>query len=247
MIMALKEGDFVEIEYVGRIKESGEIFDLTDEKLAREKNILNPRVRYGPVVVIVGAGYVLRGLDAALRELSTGEKKTIAVEPAAAFGDRDAAMTKTFSLTEFKRQGIDPAVGQTITLQNNITGRVLSVSGGRVMVDFNHPLAGKALEYAIKVNRLLATKEEKIAAIFEFYAGGSKEMEAKVDGSRANVLFKVPRNVTVLAKKRVADDVMKWISGINEVSFVESYKKVAPQKAEEEKKAATKEEKAKTK
>ena len=34
----MKEGDFVKIEYVGRIKESGTIFDLTNEEIAKKEN-----------------------------------------------------------------------------------------------------------------------------------------------------------------------------------------------------------------
>ena len=66
----MKDEDFVNIDYVGRIKESGEIFDLTDAELAKESNIFNPQMKYGPVTVIIGAGHILKGLENKIKDNS---------------------------------------------------------------------------------------------------------------------------------------------------------------------------------
>ena len=63
----MKEGDFVRIDYVGRIKGSGEIFDLTKEDVARKNGIYNPNMNYKPVPIIIGARMVIKGLEDALK------------------------------------------------------------------------------------------------------------------------------------------------------------------------------------
>lgn len=60
---AVNKGDFIFLELTGRAQETGEIIDTTDEELAREEGVHNEERQYGPRLVIVGDGYVLRGLD----------------------------------------------------------------------------------------------------------------------------------------------------------------------------------------
>lgn len=228
----MKAGDFVEVEYVGKVKESGDIFDLTDEKLAKEKGIFNPRVKYGPIVLVLGAGFVIKGLDEELQKMSPGEKKMIVIPPEKAFGPRDDRLMRTFSIADFKAQGAEPKVGQFITLRDNISGKVISVAAGRVKVDFNHPLAGKNLEYDIKVNKLVTEKNAQVKAILGFHTGlADKDAEVSVDGAKAKILLKTTKTVISPVKKTVADDVMKHVQGIKEAEFVESFKK-AEEKAE---------------
>ena len=142
----MKDGDFVEIEYIGKIKESGDIFDLTDEELAKEKGIFNPRTIYGPITVVVGAKHVLAGLDHALLDAKPKDKKTIILEPKDGFGERNPNIVRVVPLSQFKKQNMAPTPGQYITFDQGLRGRVASVNGGRVKLDFNHPLAGKVLE-----------------------------------------------------------------------------------------------------
>jgi len=245
--MTLKAGDFVEIEYVGKIKESGEIFDLTDEGLAKEKKIWNPKVRYGPVTVIVGAGWLLKGLDDSLQKVDVGEKKNFVIEPKDGFGEREANFIRLFSLADFRKQGVTPKVGEFITLQNNLRGRVLAVSGGRVRVDFNHPLAGKALEYDVKVNRKIEDKKAQLGAIFEFYTGGKmQELEISFEKDKAIVTILSGRNVLVQTKKRISDEAAKWM-GLKEVQFVERFSGAPSGEEKKEGKEAKAEAKAESK
>ena len=54
----MKEGDFVRIDYIGRIKESGQIFDLTDEEIAKRIHSWNTKyLMEGPLIAIVFEGY----------------------------------------------------------------------------------------------------------------------------------------------------------------------------------------------
>ncbi|MEM7813619.1 MAG: peptidylprolyl isomerase [Candidatus Aenigmatarchaeota archaeon] len=211
----MNKGDFVRIDYVGRL-ESGEIFDLTDAELAKEEKIFNPRARYGPVPVIVGAGFVVPGLDKALSEMSVGERRDIVVKPEEGFGQRNAQLVRTVPGKLFKHE---PAPGQVVDF-GGMRGRVQSVSAGRVRVDFNHPLAGKALKYSVDVREKIEGAEAQIGAILEFF--GIKA-DIEIGGNVANIHARLPDRT----KEKISALVLEYVKGIEKVNFVESFQKRA--------------------
>ena len=217
----MKDGDFILIDYVGKIVESGEIFDLTKEDVAKEKGIYMPDFKYGPFPVIIGGNFVIKGLENGLREMKVGEKRNITLKSEEAFGERDAKFIKLIQTTEFKRQGITPYPGMPVNI-NRLQGRVLSLSGGRVRVDFNHPLAGKTIEYEVEIKNQLTDVKEKTAAILNFYLkSGEKDATITIDKDTVEINIKV--DAPKLAKKTVADTIKKWITEIKKVRFVDEY------------------------
>lgn len=218
----MKDGDFVEIGYVGKIKESGEIFDLTDEKLAKEKKIFNPKTKYGPITIILGASHILKGLEKEIQKLKIGEKKKIVLEAKDAFGERDAKLFKIFPVSFFKKQKVNPVPGQMVDM-GRIKGRVLSVSGGRVRVDFNHPLAGKSLEYEVRVNKIIKDTKEKILSILKFYTA-KDDFKIEVKKNKVRIIISEMTNIPLEIKKKMSDEIKKYVSGIKEVEFSEVFK-----------------------
>lgn len=224
----MENGTFIEIDYVGRIKESGEIFDLTYEKIAREKKIYNPHVKYGPITIILGNRQILASLENKIKELKIGEKKTFVLEPKEAFGERSQDFIKTVPLSNFTSQNMHPQAGQFITLANNLQGRILSVSSGRVKIDFNHPLSGKSLEYEVVLNKIVEKPEEKVSAIFAYYSNADAK-SVSVDSAKGIAKIDLPSGFDLPqnAKKKISDEMTKNVSGIKEVSFVENFEKSA--------------------
>ena len=217
----MKNGDFIQIDYVGKIVESGEIFDLTKEDLAKEKGLHNPNFKYGPIPVIIGANFVVKGLDNSLKEMQVGDKKNITIKPEDAFGERDANFIKLIPLTEFKKQGITPYPGMFVTI-SRLNGRVLSMAGGRIRVDFNHPLAGKMIEYEVEIKNQITDVKEKIDAILNFYLKLKEgDVIITIDKETAEINIKV--DVSKLVKNTVADTIKKWVSEIKKVRFVDDY------------------------
>ncbi|ASJ16972.1 peptidylprolyl isomerase [Thermococcus chitonophagus] len=169
--MKVERGDVIRLHYTGKVKETGEIFDTTYEDIAKEAGIYNPKGIYGPVPIAVGAGHVISGLDKRLVGLEVGKKYTIEVPPEEGFGLRDPKLIKVFTLGQFRRQGIVPFPGLEVEVTTEdgrkLKGRVLTVSGGRVRVDFNHPLAGKTLVYEVEIVEKIEDPIEKIKALIE--------------------------------------------------------------------------------
>ena len=219
----MKEGDFVRINYVGRVKESGKVFDTTYEDVAKKEGIYDPNYAYRPIPVVVGGGFVLKGVDEALLQMNVGEKKKIVIPPEKAFGKRDPSLIKLISLSEFKKQNIQPRPGMSISV-NNRSGRIISVSGGRVKVDFNHPLAGKELEYELEVVEKIEKPEDKVKAIIEYFSKVPPEnIIASIRKKSVEISFKPRVDMRITAKQVLADSIKKWIEGIEKVKFVEEF------------------------
>nr|WP_232194563.1 peptidylprolyl isomerase [Thermococcus sp. PK] len=170
-MMKVAKKDVIRLHYTGKIKETGEIFDTTYEDVAKEAGIYNEKGIYGPVPIAVGAGHVIKGLDEALEGLEVGKKHTIELPPEKAFGKRDPKLIKTFTIGQFRRQGIYPFPGLDVEIETDsgtkLKGRIISVSSGRVRVDFNHPYAGKTVIYEVEILEKIDDPIEKVKALIE--------------------------------------------------------------------------------
>ncbi len=219
----MKEGDFIRIDYVGKISESDEIFDLTKESIAKEKGIYNPNFKYGPIPVIIGAHHIVKGLENELMKMKIGQKKKITIKPEDALGERKPELIRLVPLPEFKKRDIDPFPGMPI-VQNNMRGKILSVSGGRVRVDFNHPLAGKTLEYDVEIKQKITSVKGKIMAILELFLKFEKdEINIKIDKEILEIRIGKKKDVPKTIKKLIADNVIKWIKTIKKIRFIEEF------------------------
>jgi FKBP-type peptidyl-prolyl cis-trans isomerase 2 len=216
----MKEGDFVLVDFVGRVKESGEIFDLTIESVAKENGIYDPNFSYKPVPVIIGSHMIIKGVEEALTSMEVNEKKKITVKPEDGFGNRSEKLIRLIPISEFRKQDIDPFPGMSITM-NGLHGRVLAVSGGRVKVDFNHVLAGKELEYDLEIKKLIDKTEEKVQAIYNIFVKTKEDLRVVFNDGVVEIYSKddLPKDV----KKDIADTIKKWVEEIKKVRFVEEF------------------------
>jgi FKBP-type peptidyl-prolyl cis-trans isomerase 2 len=216
----MKVGDFVEVDYVGRIKGSGEIFDLTKEDLAKKENIYNQKIAYGPAVLIVGADFIIQGLDEALREMKVGESKNIDIPPEKAFGEKKEDLVKVIPIARFKEQKLDPVPGAVVNI-GVMKGVIVSVSGGRVKVDFNHPLAGKELSYELEIKSQITERDAKVKSLVKYFTG-INEVDASLEGPVAEITIRKQVDVTRPVKSMIADAVMKWCDA-KTVRFIEVF------------------------
>ena len=139
----IKKHDFIEVEYTGKLKEENTVFDTTDEKVAKEHH-LSSNFGFGPVVICVGEQQILAGLDKNLENKEVGKEYEFDIKPEDAFGNKDPKLIQLIPTNKFKQQNIQPMPGMQMNI-DGIVGTVKTVSGGRTLVDFNHPLAGKEL------------------------------------------------------------------------------------------------------
>ena len=95
-----------------------------------------------------------------------------------AFGNRDSKLVQMIPMKIFKEQKVNPVPGAMFNFDGKIA-KVLTVSGGRIMVDFNHPLAGKTVIYNIKVLRKVDDLNEKAKTLIDFFTKKYFKFEIK--------------------------------------------------------------------
>lgn len=236
--MVLQSGDFVKINYIGKIKESGKVFDTTIEKVARENKIYDEKIKFKAIPIVIGAAHVIKGLDEGLVGAEVGEKKILEIPPEKGYGQRDPKLVKVVPLKDFKKQGLNPVPGMRIEAESRI-GKVQSVGAGRVRVDFNYELAGKVLEYEVNVEEKINKLEEKIRLLLElhFPYADPNDHEVKLENGKAIVtLSEIAklRQEALLGKHYVSRDIFRFLN-LREVEFREVFKKPEAPKEEKEK------------
>jgi peptidylprolyl isomerase len=116
-----------------------------------------------PLEFTVGAGEVIPGLEEAVLGMAPGETKNALIPANKAFGGWDPAKCLRVDREQFPA-GVPPEVGKEVELQDKdgkkATARVQVVSQSEVTLDLNHPLAGKDLEFTIKLLELASGSEE---------------------------------------------------------------------------------------
>ena len=225
----VSKGDFILVELTGRVEETGEVFETTDEETAKSSGIYDEREVYGPRLIIVGEGWVLKGLDKRLEGLKVGEEAEIEIPPEEAFGERDPRNIRMVPYRVLRSKGITPRVGERI----EIDGRravVRSVGAGRVQLDFNHPLAGRRIIYRVKVLKRLEGDEERIRALIGRRFPGVDPESFGLKLLKRRVRITMPEEVFFaeniqLAKRAVALDIQRFLPDVEAVEFVEVVKR----------------------
>tara|TARA_R100000734_G_C3275505_1_gene70398 strand:+ start:29 stop:526 length:498 start_codon:yes stop_codon:yes gene_type:complete len=142
MSKLVEEGSVIKMHYKGTFPD-GEQFDSSYE-------------RNTPIVITVGSGQILPGLETALVGMTVGETKHVSLGSSNAYGDRNpnayAAVPKGNFPEEFVEQ---LEKGSTIPLTNSegmqMLGTVETINDESVIFDMNHPMAGKDLEFDVEV------------------------------------------------------------------------------------------------
>jgi len=225
--MGLNEGDFILIDYIARVKETGELIDTTIADVAKEENVYDENKVYEPLLVILGEHRVVRGLEEELEKMDVGVNKKFEVEPSRAYGERDPNKVKILSLREFTRRGITPKPGAIVEI-GGLPAVIRSVSGGRVVTDFNHPLAGKTIVYEVKVLKKIDDVVEKIKHLVHRRMKSIPLERFEVEIIEGNVKIRMPSESYLLediqyAKQAIAKDIEKYISNVKSVEFIERY------------------------
>jgi len=169
-----KKNDFVEIKFIGKVK-GGEVFD-TNIKSEAEK--IGLRIEEKPTIVCIGQEMVINGFDKALPDKEIGKSNTLELEPKDAFNERKSSLVKLIPLKSFIAQKISPRPGMTLALDNMLV-KIINVSGGRVLTDFNNPLSGKNIIYEFTITRKIEEEKEKVESIIDYFLRTKANYEIK--------------------------------------------------------------------
>ena len=209
----INKRDFVEIEYTGRIKENNEVFDTTNESIAK-KNELHGH-NFGPRVICIGEEHILKGLDKNLEGKEIGKEYELSLKPEDAFGNKNTQLIQLIPTNKFKQQNIQPMPGMQLNI-DGMFGIIKTVSGGRILVDFNHPLAGKEVLYKIKVNKKVTEDREKLDAFIKLNLGS--EFKSEIKGNTAEITLKT--NLPKEAREELSEKIKQLIPSIKKINFI---------------------------
>jgi FKBP-type peptidyl-prolyl cis-trans isomerase SlyD len=100
---------------------------------------------------------------------------------------------------------------------DGVVGTVKIASGGRTLVDFNHPLAGKELSYKIKINKKITDDKEKLKGYLKLSLG-TKDFETEINNSNAKISLKneIPEEV----KEKLSKKITELIPNIKKAEFI---------------------------
>ncbi len=137
---AVKKGDMVSLHYTGTL-DDGSVFDTSTK-------------RNEPLKFTAGSGQVIPGFDQAVVGMKKGEEKKFTLQPSDAYGDRKPEMTQTVPRKHLP-QDHEPKPGMTLVMGTadgrQVPAVITEVTPENVTLDLNHPLAGKALTFDIKI------------------------------------------------------------------------------------------------
>ena len=147
--LKVKDGQVVSMEYT--LKVDGEVADTSE---GRE-----------PLDFVHGAGNIIPGLEREMTGMIVGESKDVVVGAADVYGEQDHKAFMDVPKAQFPKE-IPMKIGTEIQVQNQegqpMYSRIEHIEGEHVRLNFNHPLAGKELHFAVKgVGLRDATAEEK--------------------------------------------------------------------------------------
>lgn len=131
------KGDVVKVHYKGSLND-GSVFDSSEGR--------------DPLEFTVGSGQVIAGFDDAVTGMSINETRTVKIPAENAYGTYQDDMRVTVKKTDFP-PGVEPAVGHMLQIRSadgqSFRVQVLSMTDTEVVLDGNHPLAGKDLTFDI--------------------------------------------------------------------------------------------------
>jgi FKBP-type peptidyl-prolyl cis-trans isomerase 2 len=230
--MPFKKGDFILVDYVGRISETGEVFDTTMEEVAKKEDMYKEGGLYEPSLVAVGEGWVLKALDDGLTNLKLRKTEKIEIPPEKAFGNRDPEKTRLYPLRKLTSKGVTPQVGMRLEVDGRLA-TVRTIGSGRVLLDFNPPLAGKTLVYEVTVQKKLRTVKERITALIHRRIPQVEVDKFSLEIGKDRVTINIPEEAFYveglqISKRGLFIDIQKFLPKIKTVVFTETFKKSEP-------------------
>ncbi len=234
MKMPLNKGDFILVEYTVKVKETGQIIETTNAEEAKKAKIYDESRTYEPLLIILGEGRVIPGFEEHLLSSEVGEEKEVEIPPEKAYGTRDPSKVRIVPLRELRKHvDVSSLVPGAIVNINGVPAVIRSITGGRVVVDFNHPLAGKTLIYRFKIVKKIDNEEEKVKYLLHRQLKNIEPNKFKVHRRDNTLIIEIPREAILIeniqyVKSIVANEVFKYVDpNLSAVEYVEKFEKTS--------------------
>ncbi len=239
----IKQGDFILLKITGKTQK-GKVFRVSSEEDAKKAGIYDEHDakhgHYTPEFVVVGKpGFLNEGLTQTIENMKYFEKKSVRIPPTKAFGKRDPSKIERIGIAKFKKMnnGKLPEIGKEFTKQTKQgvqRGTVTNIIQGKVIIDYNHPLAGQNIDYNIEILDKIEDFNKKIE-YFMINKGipqdNVSEFKINYDKKVKSLEIIIPKmflfqNLTYLKFGLAMDLQSHMLDEINDVKYVEIYEKM---------------------
>ena len=126
--------------------------------------IIDSNLDAAPLTFIVGKGQIIPGLESEIKNLSQGDSANVEVSAKDGYGEYDEAAVQSLPKEQFA--GLEMTEGMTLYGQGEDGGTVQvivkEIGEESVIIDFNHPLAGKTLMFSVTVNNVRDASAEEV-------------------------------------------------------------------------------------
>lgn len=212
--MVIKKHDFIQLDYITKIKTTNKVIDTSIEKIGKE-NKLN-KTSYNPQIICIGEGLFMIEVE---NNLIGKPLKPIIIDltPEKAFGLRDSSKIKIIPIPKFTKEKINPYPGLVVDVDGRL-GIIKSVNGGRVRVDFNHQLAGKELTYELTNLKKIDKTEDKLSSLLSQYLGIPDTLII-IDFKDETAIITLPKPPLDLLLKEIENKVKSLIPEVKKTEF----------------------------
>ena len=216
--MTVKMGDFIRIDYTEFV--DGQAIATTDKAMAEEKGIFSEEIQYGPHMVVMGAGQLVKGFEDDLVGREIGYFGKVELGPEKAFGLHDPKKIEMVPINRFKDD--KPVPGMRVGMDNR-TGTVTRVIGRKASIDFNHPLAGRTVVYEYTIREAVEDEIERLKALIKTF--GRVDLEAEIKDEIAVITVPWELNYYkewVMIRRGLAEMIIQHL-GMKEVHYIEKH------------------------
>lgn len=214
-MVSIQKQDFIELNYTGKLDDET-VFDTTLINVALDNNLPTEGLEFRAQIICIGEHQILPGLDEELIGKEIGKEYSVTLPPEKAFGKRDIKRIKIVPISTFKEHKVQPRPGLQIDVDGE-RGTITKVSGGRIIVNFNHPLAGKTVTYDLKIERKVTDQAEKIKAFLTAILRippNKMEVLVKEEKAEVSLPLEFPVQINQLLTTKLVE-----VTGVNEIVF----------------------------
>ncbi|MEM0139051.1 MAG: peptidylprolyl isomerase [Ferroplasma sp.] len=222
----MNDGDFIELSFEMRAGQDKKLISTSSEDVAKKENIFDEKKKYKNAVIIIGTEGLFNAINDSFKKAEIGKEYEVEIPAADAYGARDNKNIKVIPMREFEKNKINPEVGKEVNINNKV-GKILSVTPGRVLIDYNHELAGKTLYYKYTVIKVITDIKEKVNAIIDMDYNDSENFDVKIENNVISI--QIPEEAKfdinwIDSKYKIVNDLRKYIPD-NDIALIELYRK----------------------
>ncbi|MDR2855407.1 MAG: FKBP-type peptidyl-prolyl cis-trans isomerase [Methanomicrobiales archaeon] len=214
----IKDGDLIVFSFIERF--NGKIVNTNIEDLARNNNVYDEDYEYVPDIAIIGLENISAPLEREFIGKEVGAKGTVILPPEEAYGLRSKEEIRTINRKEVAE---DTMIGSCIYHDEYGSGLVFDKIGKRFIVDFNHPLAGKEIEYEYEIFERVTEPAEQFYRLLRNLA--PKNYKASFEDGKGTIRLDVPVIVIDEWNVKKINMIMSLFKSLSFLQTLEIYEK----------------------